>query len=452
MKKYIYNWIALGIILSLGIICSSAAQAQTPMTLEQCVNYAIENNISIKQQALNVNYMENQHVQSKLDRVPSVNGSIGESMNFGKTYDYYGDGSVINERSVTTSFGLYADVVLFNSLAKNNTIKKRNVQLQEATKDLEKAKDDISLAVASAYLQILFNKELVASSKAQLVVTKQQIEYNQKQVDAGNMAKGKLYETEALAASEELTLTNYENQLQISLLDLAQLLEITFTEGFDIVVPEIDESILAVGLLNVNDVYSKAIIERPEVASKELALQGAEYDKKIAEAQLYPNLSAFYDFGTSYNNKFVDSTRAVMNFSDQLDFRMANTVGLTLRIPIFNGYRAKTGVKNARINIENSRYELQLVKNNLRKEIQQVHANAVAAMKRFYASEKAVNSSTEAFRYVEEKFNLGIVTPLEYNDSKSKLTNAQSSFIQAKYEYIFKVKILDFYNGKQITL
>lgn len=451
MKKYIYNKIAFGIIGCIGLLCSGATQAQTPMTLEQCVNYAIENNISIKQQALNVNYMENNYTQSKYDRAPSLNASVGENFSLGRTTD--GSNGYINQNSNSFTLGANAEVTVFNSFSKVNTVKQRKVNLDAAIMDLRKAKDDISLAVASAYLQILFNKELVASSKAQLEVTKQQIEYNQKQVDAGNMAKGALYETEALAANEELTLTNYENQLQISLLDLAQLLEIEFTEGFDVLVPEIDESILAVDLLNVGQVYTKAVSERPEILSKELALQTSEYDYKLAKAQLHPSLSAFYNYSNGFYSAYKDPTSgSTIAFGDQFNNNQQQVIGLRLSIPIFNGYRGKTGVKNSIIGIENSKHELQLVKNNLRKEIQQVHANAVAAMKRYYASEKAVNSSQEAFRYVEEKFNLGIVTPLEYNDSKSKLTNAQSSFIQAKYEYIFKVKILDFYNGKQIIL
>lgn len=458
MRKNIYKLIALGFVISICLLLTNSAKAQTKWSLEQCVTHAIENNIQIKQQALNVNYNENQLKQSKFNLAPDLNSSLGHSFDFGRSTK--SDNTIVNENSQTSRFGIESNVMLFNGLAKQNTIKQREFQLQSAIKDLEKTKDDISLAVVSAYLEILFNKELVASTKEQITVTNQQIDYNKKQVEAGNMAKGKLYETESQLANEELTLTNYENQLQLSILNLVQLLELEDIDGFDIVIPEFDASLLNAGLLNSNEVFEKAVTERPEIISKELALKGIEYEKKIAKAMLYPSLSASASLSNFYNNKYqryIDPDNPGMGtedipFADQLDINSHKAIGLYLRIPIFNGWSVKTNIANSHISYQNSKHELQLTKNNLLKEIQQVHLNAVSAMKKYYSSEKAVESTSEAYRYVEEKFNLGIVTPLEYNDAKNKVTNAQSSFIQAKYEYIFRVKILDFYNGKEIVL
>lgn len=451
MKKNIYKWIVFGGIISIALIFSEKCHAQTPYSLEQCVNHAIENNIQIKQQQLNVNYHENQLKQSKFNLAPNVNANTGYSYNFGKTTG--SDNTFADENSHSVDFGLSADVMLFNGMTKQNTIKKRDLELQSVVKDLEKAKDDISLAVVQAYLEILFNKELVATSKEQINVTTQQLEYNQKQVEAGNMAKGKIFETEAQLANEELTLTNYENQLQLSLLDIMQLLELPVTDDFDIVIPEFNADELGIELLSSNSVFAKAVAERPEIISKELQLQSVEKDMSIAKAQLYPYLIGGLNYNTFYNNTYVDFvTGDDIPFGDQLDNNRRGTAYLSLRIPIFNGWSVKTNEQNSKISYENSKHELQLEKNNLLKEIQQVHANAMAAMKKYYSSEKAVQSTEEAFRYVEEKFNLGIVTPLEYNDAKNRVTNAQSSFIQAKYEYIFRIKILEFYNGKEITL
>ena len=269
-------------------------------------------------------------------------------------------------------------------------------------------------------------------------------------VDAGSLAKGKLLETESQAANEGLTVTNYENQLKISLLNLQQLLELEVTDSFDIVIPQFDASMLDQQLLNSSDVFNTAVQERPEILSKELKVKSMEKQTAIAKAQLYPYLT----FGASYNNGYYYTFKADVNpsLSTQLKDNPRSEVYFSLRIPIFNGLSARTNLNNSRISYESANNELQLEKNNLLKEIQQVHANALAAMKKYYASEKAVQSAQEAFRYVEEKFNLGIVTPLEYNDAKNKVTSAQSSYIQAKYEYIFRVKILDFYAGKEITL
>lgn len=432
------------------VLQSNTVQSQDEWSLERCVTYAIEHNITVKQQALNVNYRENQLLQSKYSLAPNVDASLGHNFIFGKSTNIDNTFSSINSQS--TSIGANANVVLFNGMAKQNTIKQRNFELQSALQDLEKTKDDISLAVVSSYLEILFNKELVATTIEHIEVTKEQIEYNKKQVEAGNYARGKLLETEAQIANEELTLTNYENQLQLSLLNIMQLLELPITDSFDIIIPEFEASLLDTGLLNSKDVFNRAVSERPEILSKELALKSIEQEGKIAKAQLYPSLSAFASYNNFYNNQYVDITGDKMTLSKQFELNGQNVIGLSVRVPIFNGLSTQTNVKNSQINYENSRYQLQIEKNNLEKEIQQVHLNAVAAMKKYYSSEKAVHNTQEAFRYVEEKFNLGIVTPLEYNDSKDKVTNAESSFIQAKYEYIFRVKILDFYNGKEIVL
>ena len=451
MNNKIKHYRFIGVLCAMFLLLGFQSQSQDKWSLERCVSYAIDNNITVKQQALNVNYRENQLKQSKYDLAPSLNGSLGHSLAYGRSLTQYN--TYTNKNSQNSDFNLNSEVTVFNAMAKQNTIKRRNFELQAALKDLEKTKDDISLAVVSAYLEILFNKELVSTTEEQIEVTKLQIDYNSKQVEAGNLARGKLFETQSQLANEELTLTNYENQLQVSVLNLTQLLELRETENFDIVIPEFDSGLLDVRLASSNEVFSKAVLERPEILSKELMLQSIEQEKAIAKAQLYPSFAAGASFYNNYNNQYeyFDGSGKIP-FGEQLKNNRRTQLYVSLRIPIFNGLQARTNLNNSYINYENSKYDLQLQKNNLLKEIQQVRLNAVSAMKKYYSSEKAVQSTVEAFRYVEEKFNLGIVTPLEYNDSKNKVTNAQSSFIQAKYEYIFRVKILDFYNGVEITL
>ncbi len=443
------------VILLLLLMGIGQMQAQELWTLEKCVNYAIENNIQIKQQALNVNYRDNQKNQALYDMAPNANAQFGHDFSFGKSLNY--DNTYSDQNSQNSSFYIGTSVTLFNGFAKQNTLKQKNLDLQKAIQDLEKAKDDVALNVVSAYLEILFNKELVNTSKEQLNVTLEQLDYNKKQVDAGNLAKGKLLETEAQFASEELTLANYENQLKMSLIVLEQLLELPLSDGFDIVIPEIDASNLGKELLIADSVYAIAVMERPEIMSKELNLGSIQKQVSIARAQLYPKLSFDASYYNNFNNKYTYAPVGGVPgenipFGEQIKNNRRTSVGITLSIPLFNGLSARTNLNNSVIQYESASNELQLEKNNLRKQIQQVHANAMAAMKKYDASEKAVNSAEEAFRYVQEKFNLGIVTPLEFNDAKNKVTAAQSSFIQAKYEYIFRVKILDFYYGKEISL
>lgn len=454
-KGYTIYWLLL-----LVMIISFKAQAQEDekeaWSLDKCVQYAIDNNITVKQQALNVNYRENQKKQALYDMAPNANAQLGYDLNFGRSLNY--DNTYSDQNSQDASVYLGSEVTLFSMFSKRNTLHQRDFELAAAIQDLEKARDDISLNVVSAYLDILFNKELVSTAKEQLEVTRFQIEQNKKQVDAGNLAKGKLLETQAQAASEELTLTNRENQLTLSLLNLQQLLELPVTDSFDIVIPAIDEAEVTESLLMAETVFNKAVEERPEIKSKELTLKIMEKQVEIAKAQLYPTLTMGASYYNNYNNKYRfapepgEEQGDLIPFSDQFENNRRINMGFTLRIPIFNGLSARTNWQNSQIQYKSAINELQLEKNNLRKQIQQVHVNAVAALKRYEASEKALTSAQEAFRYVEEKFNLGIVTPLEYNNAKNKVTDAQSSFIQAKYDYIFRIKILDFYNGKEITL
>jgi outer membrane protein len=446
----LYKGLTSLLVLFALLLTSGAGIAQEAWTLERCMQYAIDNNIQIKQQTLNVNYRENEKEQALYDMAPTLNGYVAHNFNFGRSLNSLN--SYENTNAQSSSFGISSDVVLFQSLAKQNTLKKNAFEWQAALYDLDKAKDDIALNVVSAYLDILFNKELVNTSKEQLIVTQQQIEYNKRQVEAGNLAKGKLYETEAQAASEELTLTNYENQLKLSIITLQQMLDLQLSDTFDIVIPDFTIDNISAGLQTSDVVFDKAVNERPEIKSKEMSLNSYEKQMQIAKAYLYPSLSMGFDYSDSYYSKERDLAGTYIPFMDQIKNKHQYGIGFTLSIPVFNGFSAQTNVKNAKISYENSKYELQATKNALRKEIEQAYANAVAAMKKYYSSEKAVNSTVEAFRYVQEKFNLGIVTPLEFNDSKNKVSAAKSSFIQAKYEYIFRVKILDFYNGVDITL
>ncbi len=430
-------------------LTDSTPTATDIWSLDRCVAYALENNISIQQQALSVDYSENQLKQSKIDRAPTVNASVGHYFQFGRSLTVENTWADINSQN--TSFSLDAGVVLYNGMQKKNTKEQYEFNVESALKDLEKAKDDISLAVAQAYLQILFNKELVATQKEQLKLTEEQIKISEKQVQAGTLPKGQVLETMAQQASEELTLTNYENQLDLSLLDLMQLLEVEVSRNFDIEIPNMDAEALAADLLSSNEVYAKALEERPEILSYEFQLKSMEAQQKIAKGALYPSLSMGVSYGSNYNNQYTDLTGEKIPFGEQISNQKQTLVYFSLNIPIFNGWSAKTSVANAELNMRSAQNELQVAKNSLMKEIQQAYVNALAAMKKYQSSEKAVESTEEAFRYVEEKFNLGIVTSLEYTDAKNKVTNAQSSFIQAKYEYIFSVKILDFYNGKPIT-
>lgn len=431
-------------------------QAQQTWDLQKCINYALENNIQIQQQTINTDYYGNELQQAKNNRLPSLSGGLSNSFNFGRSLQY--DNTYADYNSNQTSGNLSANMTLWNGFILQNSINKADLDLKAALADLQKAKDDIMLYIAAAYLEILFTQELVQVAEDQMAVTKMQIDRTGKLVDAGSLAKGSLLEIEAQLASEELNLVNQENALQLAYLNLYQLLELPATEQFKITEPILPVVKANGTLLNSMDIFRTAVGFRPEVKSAEYRLGSYKEQVAIAKGSLYPSLTIGADYYNTYNNKYFYSPTeenpnpGVISFGDQLKNNDRYGVGVNLSIPIFRKGQVRTQVKNAELQVLNQELELQSTKNVLRKDIEQAYTNAVAALKKYIASNKAVESMQEAFRYTEEKFNVGMVNTVEYNQSKNNLARAKSELAQAKYDYIFRTKILDFYNGETIEL
>ncbi len=430
-------------------------------SLEECINHAIDNNIMIKQQELQTQLQQNTLEQSKFDLLPSLNGTATNNWSFGRALDETTYQFTEEENVRSNQFYASAGVTLFSGLQNYNTIIKNRYNVDASFQDLQNIKDDISLNVALAYLQILLNKELVAVTENQLQTTREQITKTQKMVEAGSLPRGNLLEIQAQSAREELQLINMENQLDLSYLNIVQLLELDSVAGFGIIVPDIVISETGMITDNVTDIYNTAKETRPEVISAELRLKSAEYDLKIAKGGRSPRLNLNTSFSTGYSSirqkiLGIDPVEGVLYgeypFSDQINDNINYGVGLTLSIPIFNGWQVNTGISNSRINIQNNLYSLENTKKQLYKNIQQAYADAQASLKSYTASQKAVESMQESFRYTEQRFNVGMVTPVEYNTAKALLLNAESELAQSKYEYIFKIKVLDFYKGLPLQL
>ena len=425
-------------------------QAQETWDLQKCIDYALGNNIQIKQQDLSTGYYDNELKQAKNNRLPSLSGSISNNFSFGRTLQY--DNTYANYNSNQTGGSLSANITLLNGLILKNSVDMAEYDMNASLQDLQKAKDDVTLNVAAAYLQILFSEELVQVATDQLEVTKLQIERTQKLVNAGSLAKGSLLEIEAQYAQEELNLVNEENSLQLAYLNLYQFLELPASEQFNVEQPIIPVLSANETMLNSMDVFKKAVQTRPEVKSAELKLESYKKQVNIAKGSLYPSLSFGADYYNSYNNKYSDALGNSIPFSDQIINNERYGAGLNLSIPIFSKGQVRTQIRNASLQVTTQELEVQSTKNLLRKEIEQAYTNALASLKRYMASDKAVESMQEAFRYTEEKYNVGMVNSLDYNQAKNNLTSAKSDLAQAKYEYIFRTKILDFYNGTAIEL
>jgi len=463
------------------LFISASLFGQKKWNLEECINYALTNNIQIKQQELNTKISENQVLQSKLALIPNLNASLSRNFSHGRRVDSYTN-EFTTQNTMSDNYGINSSVTLFNGFQKLNTIKKNQLDLQAALSDLDKLKNDISLNVASAYLNVLFNIELLETSDKQLAITIQQEDRIKKLVDAGSSAKGDLLDIQAQKANEELQKVNNENQLAISLLNLKQFLELDTVKDFNIVRPN-------VSIENMNipstpkDVFDYAIANLPQIMSAEYRLKASERSLMIAKGMRSPNLT----LGLGYNSGYSDARQEIdqismqaqanggwaqdasgnrlptyvlypnytyktKSFNDQLRDNASSYLMLSLNIPIFNGWQVNTNISNSKINMLNIRYSLDLTKKNLYKEIEQKYLDAIAAKKKYLATKTSLQAAQEAFVYADKKYSVGLINSLDYNQSKNKVTKAQSDLLQAKYQYVFAVKILDFYQGKAIVL
>jgi outer membrane protein len=439
----------LNLILAFLFFSGGTALAQKKeWSLEECIKHALDNNIQIKQQVIQTKYQKNALDLSKLRLLPTVNGSASQNYSYGRALNVteyeFGDNDLRYN-----SFNLGGNMNLFDGLQNYNTIQKYKYQLLAGEQDLQSLKDNIALNVALAYLQILLNNELVTAASNQIDITRQQIQKIRRMVDAGSLARGNLLQIEAQAAGEEVQLTNFANQLELSYLNLTQMLELNTPAGFTINTPEIEIDTNTIISGDISEIFMAAQELRPEVRSAEMMLAASEYDRKIAVGARSPQLTLNHFLSTDYAKVLGQTAKP---FNDQVKDNFRYGFGFSLNIPILNGWQVNKNISNSRLAVENNQYALEGTKKQLYKNIQQAYSDAVAALKKYNSSLKAVVSTQESFRYTEERFNVGMVTPVDYNAAKTQLLNAQSDMAQAKYEFIFKTKVLDFYKGIPLNL
>jgi outer membrane protein len=466
------------------IFITGTAFAQEPVpaktwSLEECIDYALKNNIQVKQSELNTGLSKVNLLQSEGQLLPSINGNASHSYNIGRTIDrftnQFADAQVLSQNLYVS-----AEITLFSGLQNINTIKQNRYEYLASKYDVDKMKNDVSLNVATAYLQALFAMDLVMNAKNQAAITTTQVNRTKQLVDAGTSAKGTLLDIQAQLAAEELSLTSAQNQLDIALLSLAQLLNLPSAEGFSIVKPDL--SILNESLLTSTPtaIYNAAISNLPEVKSAEFRLKSADRGVKTAWGGLSPRLSFSASYGTGYSGAsqrvlglpefsgyspngdvtssgdtvytpvFTNPTFEKIPFSDQYRDNVNKSFGFYLQIPIFNKFQTKTAIDRAKIQKMSAELTIESTKLQIQKNVQQAYADANAGLKKYASSMKALEAMQESFKYTEQKFNVGMVNTTDYNAAKNLMAKAQSDLLQAKYEYVFKSKVLDFYQGKPL--
>lgn len=425
------------LLLSVLAVCVSSVSAQK-YSLEECVNIALENNRNIKQQMINKQQREIAYSQAKNDLLPSLNGSAGQSFVFGRSIGL--TNTYENTNSSQTSFGLGANITLFDGLKMKYNIDARRAELGAADADFEKFKDDIEMSVATAFLQVLLQKELVSIAAEQVEVTKAKIGRQEELIESGKMARGEIYELEAQQAREEQSLVQSESNLKLALLDLAQIMELEDYNNIDVDAPPIEDIINNGNLISAENIVQNAMMIRPEIEAAELRLESSLMEVKIAKSRHYPTLSFGANMGTGYYNM---GSRPNDAFSKQIKNNISNNLSFNLQIPIFNKFQTQNSVRSARLTAENSRIEIDKVKIDLRKRIEQAFENAKGAHSKWLATQKAEKAGQESFRFTEERYNSGRANAFELFQAKSYLAKTLAEKAQAKYEYAFRLKILE---------
>lgn len=415
-----------------------------PWSLQECMDWALEHNLTVVQQELSHQSKDVDKNTAERSWLPNLNAQISENMNFGRglggnnTYEY--------GNSNTTGISVGSSMTLFDGLATPNRIKLARLNLDAATEDLEKAREDIRVSVAKAYVQIIYNLEIEDVAEQQVTIDSLQVERLSGMMGVGKSSKAQLSQQKASLAQSRVTLVQAQNNVRAAVLDLAQLLELPSWDGFSIVrtspAPPSD-----VSLGHPDDIYADAVMDRPSIKAEELRLKGTEHSIDIAKSGYYPSLSLNAGLGTNYYSTFPTA-----GFWNQLGANFSQYVGLSLNIPIFNRFQVRNQVRSAKIQQEAQRVQLRRAQQGLYKEIYQAWNGAVAAQAKYDASLEASAAAKDAFSLMEARYEAGAATLTEFSDARNRLMKAESDLVQASCEYLFQTALVHFYRTGSLEL
>jgi outer membrane protein len=451
-------------------------QAQQVWNLKMCVEHAMKNNLQIKQSAYNKEISKKSLEQSYANTLPTINGFATHTYNFGQTIDPFTN-QFASQQVRSNSLGLNGQLVLFGGLQNVHSIQQNKLAYTASEYDLQKTKNDIAIAVSSAYLQVIFAEEQFTNVSNQAALTLQQRNRIEKLYNVGSVAKSALLDIEAQLALEELQVVNSENQVNMSYLNLKQLLELDANANMQLEKPEIASMEAYMPPQTANGIYETSLENMPEIKSAEYKYVSSKKKLAAAKGSISPRLTLSGNYGSGYSGLQKEITGVSVtgidtigftgsgdfvyqptytfetqskSFNDQLRDNVNRSVGFTLTIPIFNGWTAKTNIGVAKLNMQGNELALEQTKRQLQKNVQTAHADVLAAFQKYRASNKSFNAFKESFTYAQSRFEQGVSNSIEFNDTKNKLIKAESELLQAKYDLLFKIKILDFYQGKPI--
>lgn len=460
---------------------SQKSYAQEVITIQQAIDRTLTNNLQIKQAQFSTAISDENLNQSKNALLPTFNSSASVNKNFGRSIDP-STNTFISQQFTGASGSLNAGVDLFQGFQKINQIKQNRLLLDADKTNVEKIKNDLILQVVTAYMQILFNKDLLTASTQQLAVAKQTLNREQALLDAGNKTLADVSQAKSQVATAELNVTNAQNNLSISYLTLNQLMEMPTQNVFDVQAPMISEISNLQNMYDITEIYNSALNSFPDVKLAALRTAAAEKQIAIAKGGYSPRLSFGGGFGSNYSSgrqtvtetdngvreveigrlkstggvvvtdvPNVLRTFASQSFSSQIKDNFNQFVGFNLSIPIFNGFSARSNVRRAKIQYQNTQVQEQLTKNNLNKVISQAVVDLKAAESRYASTTNAFNAQKDAFYAVEQRYGVGLANSLDFSTAQTNRNRAEIDMIQAKYDLIFRAKVIDYYLGKQIN-
>ena len=459
---------------------TQGVNAQSIWTLEQCIEYAQSHNLDLQQSALQLEIQEQNLSRSKALMLPTLNANANDVVNWGKSVDRYTN-EFADTRTNSVNLYLQSSITLFNGFKLLNSVKRNKLEFNAQRYDLKYQQDLKAMDITTAFLQILYNKENFKSKTEQVSLTQSQVDRTQKLVDAGSSAKGDLYNIKSQLATEQSQKIDAENKLFLSFLKLKQMMYLPGDTVFDILAPQMELAEDFGELQDPRKVYDYALQNRPEIKSADMRVQSAQKDLSISKGSATPNLSLSASLGSGYSgaNSILDGSPVLNGYipngdktsagdfvlspnftynskpkawNDQIVDNQNLSVGLYLSIPLFNGLQNHTNISQAKIAMKKAELNLENAKWQMRQTIEQAYADARSAYKQYEASALQVESLSESFEYASQKYDARMLTAFEYNDAKIKLEIAKSEMLNAKYNYVFRVKVLDFYYGKPLKL
>lgn len=422
------------------------AQPKQQWTLDSCVSFALQNSFTVKHKILEFQNKQIQTHTTKMGILPSVSASVGQNLDFGRSQ--VASSLIVNGNQTSTSFGVGLNMDLFQGFRTYYQMKSNQFDIQTSVFELDQVRENVEINVMAFYLQVLLNREILEVAKVQEQISIDMLNKTELLVQNGKSSDAELYVAKSTLANDHYNVVEAENALNISILDLAQLINYPNVAQFDIV--SMDKTYLIDELLtreiNVDGLINNAIQNRPAIKAALNKIDKAKNDIKITQSTWYPSLSLFANYGTGYNYMFTPSPDYPNTpFNTQFNNNSRQVVGVSLSIPIFDKLTTYDNVRMAKLNVKSQEYQMEEGKLNLIKEIQQAYTSAIAAKERYRSAQEYYQSAKIAFEYEKIRYEEGASSSYEFNDAKNKYLKAESQLIQAKFDYIFRIRILEFY-------